>query len=275
MSSNKQRPNNQPISVVANPTELMLPFYVRYVNWTLSHQESPPRQHTPVGNSTDSPPPQHSPVQNSPPVVASPPRRKKYKSETSSTESGTNASSSQHPEIERTYMPRDTSTRLKKDEPNTGFGEEEEEEMINEEEEETYYHGTQLNYDDIGSHGLEGEVGHTPTHVEPSLDVGEHHTKIVTPIIRPQRKRGVPWYQRTPLTVMQSTPKVKKITKTRKKITDSGWLLSSVTFECLAHGKTAGQRKAVLNKSSIPHKCYCYPLVYGSATFRYLESRYL
>ncbi|CAI9285805.1 unnamed protein product [Lactuca saligna] len=61
-----------------------------------------------------------------------------------------------------------------------------------------------------------GEAGHTPTHVEPSLDVGEHHTKTITPIDMPQRKRGVPWYQRTPFTVMQSTPKVKKITKTRK-----------------------------------------------------------
>ncbi|CAH1415089.1 unnamed protein product [Lactuca virosa] len=93
-----------------------------------------------------------------------------YKSETFSTESATNASSSQHPEIERTYMSSDTSTMLvkkkktntkalvkrllgvvadlsskvdrvlqKKDEPDTGFGEEGEE-MINEEEEETYYH---------------------------------------------------------------------------------------------------------------------------------------
>ncbi|CAH1450685.1 unnamed protein product [Lactuca virosa] len=78
-------PNNQPISVVANPTELMLSFYVRYVNWTLNHQESPPWKHTPVRNSPESPPPQHTPVRNSPPVVASPPRRKKYKSETSST----------------------------------------------------------------------------------------------------------------------------------------------------------------------------------------------
>ncbi|CAH1414963.1 unnamed protein product [Lactuca virosa] len=37
-----------------------------------------------------------------------------YKSETTSTESATNASSSQHPEIERTYMASDTSTRLVK-----------------------------------------------------------------------------------------------------------------------------------------------------------------
>ncbi|CAH1444897.1 unnamed protein product [Lactuca virosa] len=99
-----------------------------------------------------------------------------------------------------------------------GFGdEEEEEEVINEEEEETYYHGTQLKYDDLGSHGLERELGRTPTHVEPSLDASEHHTKTMTPIGRPQRKRGVPWYQRTPFTMMQSTPKVKKITKTREK----------------------------------------------------------
>nr|KAJ0190431.1 hypothetical protein LSAT_V11C800420310 [Lactuca sativa] len=34
--------NNQPISVVANPTELMMLFYLRYVNWTLTHEESPP-----------------------------------------------------------------------------------------------------------------------------------------------------------------------------------------------------------------------------------------
>ncbi|CAH1444101.1 unnamed protein product [Lactuca virosa] len=142
-------PNNHPIVVVANATELMLPFYIRYVNQTLNHEESPPRQH-------------------SPPIVASPPRRKKYKSETSSTETATNASSSQQPEVERTYMSSDTSTRSikkktrtkalvkrligvvadltskvdrvlqKKDEPDTGFGEEED--MGNEEEKETYYH---------------------------------------------------------------------------------------------------------------------------------------
>ncbi|CAI9296753.1 unnamed protein product [Lactuca saligna] len=185
---NASLPNNQLIFVVANLTELMLSFYVRYVNWTLNHQESPPRQHTPARNSPESPPPHHSPVRNSPPVVASPPRRKKYMSETSSTESGTNASSSQHVEIERTYMSTDILTRLvkkkktstkalvkrllgfvanlsskvdrllkKKDELDTGFGDlEDEEEMINEEDEETYYHCTQLNYDDISSHGLEG-----------------------------------------------------------------------------------------------------------------------
>ncbi|CAH1445919.1 unnamed protein product [Lactuca virosa] len=106
-------------------------------------------------------------------------------------------------------------------EPDRGFREEEEveeeEEMINEEEEEKYYHHTHFNYDDIGTHGLEGEFGSTPTHVEPSSDVGEHHTKEMTPIVRPQRKRGVPWYQRTPFTVMQSTPKLKKITKAKKK----------------------------------------------------------
>nr|KAJ0189667.1 hypothetical protein LSAT_V11C800447330 [Lactuca sativa] len=154
-----------------------------------------------------------------------------------------------------TYMSTDTSTRLvkkkktntkelvkcllgivadlsskvhrvlnKKYEPDTGFGdegeeeaeEEEEEEMINEEKEETYYHGTPANYDVLGSHGLEGEARRTSTHVESLLDVGEHHTKTITLIGRPQQKRGVPWYQQTPFIVMQSTPKVKKITKTRK-----------------------------------------------------------
>ncbi|CAH1425275.1 unnamed protein product [Lactuca virosa] len=167
-----------------------------------------------------------------------------YKSEiqTSSTESATNASSSQHLEKETSYMSNDTSRLVKKkktntkalvkrllgveadlsskvdrvlqkkDEPDTnvepdrGFREEEEveeeEEMINEEEEEKYYHHTHFNYDDIGTHGLEGEFGSTPTHVEPSSDVGEHHTKEMTPIVRPQRKRGVPWYQRTPFTMM-------------------------------------------------------------------------
>ncbi|CAH1442700.1 unnamed protein product [Lactuca virosa] len=210
-------PNNQPINVVANPEELMLPFYVRYVNWTLNPVESPPRQ--------------YSPVRNSPPHVASPARRRMYKSEikTSSTESATNASSSQHLEIETSYMSNDTSRLVKKkktstkkkDEPDRGFREEEEveeeEEMMNEEEEEKYYHDTHFDYDDIGTHGLEGEFGPTPTHVEPSSDVGEHHTKEMTPIVRPQRKRSVPWYQRTPFTVLQSTPKLKKITKAKKK----------------------------------------------------------
>ncbi|CAH1448597.1 unnamed protein product [Lactuca virosa] len=227
------KPNNEPIRVMADATELMLPFYVRYVNWTLNHEESPPRQHSPVRNSPPvvaSPPPrQDSPVRNSPPVVASPPRRKMYKSETYLTESATYASSSQHPEIERTYTSCDTSTKVvkkkktstkalvkrllgvvadlsskvdrvlqKKDEPNTRFvEEEEEEEMINEDEEEAYYHGTQFEYG-----GLEGEVGRTPTHGEPSSDVGEHHSKTVTPIGWPQRKRAVAWYQRTPFTVI-------------------------------------------------------------------------
>ncbi|CAH1418006.1 unnamed protein product [Lactuca virosa] len=138
-----------------------------------------------------------------------------YKSETCSTESATNASSSQHPEIERTYTSSDTSTKvLKKKKTSTKalVKQEEEEEMINEDEEEAYYHGTQFEYG-----GLEGEVGRTPTHGESSSDVGEHHLKTVTPIGRPQRKRVVAWYQRTPFTVMQSTPKVKKISKTRKK----------------------------------------------------------
>ncbi|CAI9270031.1 unnamed protein product [Lactuca saligna] len=108
-----------------------------------------------------------------------------YKSEieTSSIESGTNASSSQHPEIETSYMSNDTSRWVKKKktstkalvkrllgvvadltskvdhvlqkkdepdrniEPDRGFREEEE--MINEEEEEKYYHDTHLHYDDI------------------------------------------------------------------------------------------------------------------------------
>ncbi|CAH1414874.1 unnamed protein product [Lactuca virosa] len=132
-----------------------------------------------------------------------------YKSETCSTESATNASSSQPPEIERTYTSSDTSTKVvkkkktitkalvkrllgvvadlsskvdrvlqKKDEPNTRFVEDEvEEEMINEDEEEAYYHGTQFKYG-----GLEEEVGRTPTHGEPSSDLGEHHSKTVTPI---------------------------------------------------------------------------------------------
>ncbi|CAH1444171.1 unnamed protein product [Lactuca virosa] len=150
--------------------------------------------------------------------------------ETSSTESATNASSPQHLEIETSYMSNDTSRLVKKkktstkalvkrllgvvtdlsskvdcvlqkkDEPDTnveldrGFREEEEveeeEDMINEEEEEKYYHDTHFDYDDIGTHGLEGEFGPTPTHVEPSSGVGEHHTKEMTPIVRPQRKRG-------------------------------------------------------------------------------------
>ncbi|CAH1454342.1 unnamed protein product [Lactuca virosa] len=171
-----------------------------------------------------------------------------YKSDTCSTESATNASSSQHPEIETTYTSSDTSTRVvkkkksstkalvkrllgvvaelsskvdrvlhEKDEPNKRFVEEEEEEMINEEDEEPYYHDTQFDYG-----GLEEKVVPTPTHGEPSQDVGEHDTKIVTPIGRPQRKRVVAWYQRTPFTVMQSTAKLKKISKTRKKKIEEG-----------------------------------------------------
>ncbi|CAI9296443.1 unnamed protein product [Lactuca saligna] len=85
-------PNNQLIYVVENPIELMLSFYIRYVSWTLTHEGSPIRQHSPS-------------------IVASPRRRKKYKSETSSTESATNVSSSQQTEVERTYMYSDTSTR--------------------------------------------------------------------------------------------------------------------------------------------------------------------
>ncbi|CAH1453132.1 unnamed protein product [Lactuca virosa] len=51
-------PNNQLLAVVANETEIMGPFYICYVNWTLSHIESPLWQ------------------QSSPPFFASPPRRK-------------------------------------------------------------------------------------------------------------------------------------------------------------------------------------------------------
>nr|KAJ0226188.1 hypothetical protein LSAT_V11C100049020 [Lactuca sativa] len=92
---NVSMPNNQPINVVANPEELMLPFYVRYVNWTLNPVESPPRQ--------------HSPIPNSPPHVDSAAQRRMYKSEieTSTTESATNASSSQH--LETSYMSNNTS----------------------------------------------------------------------------------------------------------------------------------------------------------------------
>ncbi|CAI9272393.1 unnamed protein product [Lactuca saligna] len=167
-----------------------------------------------------------------------------YKLDTCSTESATNVSSSQHPEIERTYTSSDTSTRVvkkkksstkalvkrllgvvaelsskvdrvlhEKDEPKKRFvDQEEEEEIINEEDEEPYYHDTQFDYG-----GLEEKVAPTPKHGEPSEDVGEHDTKIVTLIGRLQRKRVVAWYQRIPFTVMQSTPKLKKISKTRKK----------------------------------------------------------
>ncbi|CAI9279643.1 unnamed protein product [Lactuca saligna] len=215
-------PNNQPIQVVANETELMLPFYVRYVNWTLNHEESPPLQ--------------HSSIRNSPPAVQLPPRRSMYKSNTCSTESATNASSSQQPEIETTVVKKkksrtkalvkcllgvvaELSSKVdrvleEKDEPNKRFVKDEEEdeeevEMINEEGEEAYCHDTQFDYA-----GLEEKVAPTPT--EPSPDLSEHDTKIVTPIGRPQRKRAPAWYQRTLFTVVQSTAKLKKISKTRK-----------------------------------------------------------
>ncbi|CAI9265689.1 unnamed protein product [Lactuca saligna] len=142
------------------------------------------------------------------------PQRKKYNSETSSTESTTNASSSQQPEVERTYMPSDTSTKsIKKKKTSTKA-------LVN------HLLGVVSDlsrpyYGDISTHGLEGEVGRTPTHVEPSPNVGGHHKKAVTPIVRPQRKRSVAWYQRTSFTVMQSTPKLKKITKTREKAVES------------------------------------------------------
>ncbi|CAI9263972.1 unnamed protein product [Lactuca saligna] len=111
---------------MAGVTELMLSFYVRYVNWTLNHEESPRQEHSQI-----------------------------------------------------VYC------KKKKDEPNTHFveegveeeEEEEEEEMINEDEEEAYYHGKQFEYG-----GLEGEVGRTPTHGEPSLYLGEHHSETMTPI---------------------------------------------------------------------------------------------
>ncbi|CAI9290805.1 unnamed protein product [Lactuca saligna] len=160
-----------------------------------------------------------------------------YKSDTCSTESATNASSLQQPEIETMVVKKKKSStkalvkRLlgivvelsskvdrvleEKDEPNKRFvkddeEDEEEEEMINEEGEEEYCHDTQFDYA-----GLEEKVAPTPT--EPSPDLGEHDTKIVTPIGRPQRKRAPVWYQRTPFTVVQSTAKLKKISKTRKK----------------------------------------------------------
>ncbi|CAI9271671.1 unnamed protein product [Lactuca saligna] len=134
-----------------------------------------------------------------------------YKSEieTSSTESATNTSSSQH--LESSYMSNDTSRLVRKkktsikalvkcllgvvanlssivdrvlqkqDEPDTNVepdrGFREEEEMIKQEEEEKYYHDTHFDYDDISTHGLEGEFGPTPTHVEQSSGMGEHHTK--------------------------------------------------------------------------------------------------
>ncbi|CAI9298274.1 unnamed protein product [Lactuca saligna] len=78
----------------------MLSFYVHYVNWTLNPVESPPQQHIPV--------------RNSPPHVSSLARRKMYSSEieTSSTESATNDSSSQH--LETSDMSNDTSRLVKK-----------------------------------------------------------------------------------------------------------------------------------------------------------------
>ncbi|KAL7607193.1 hypothetical protein Lser_V15G20434 [Lactuca serriola] len=131
-----------------------------------------------------------------------------YKSDTCSTESATNASSSQQLEIETRVVKKKKKSSTKalvkrllgivaelsskvdrvleeKDEPNKRFveDEEEEEEMINEEGEEAYCHDTQFDYA-----GLEEKV--VPTPMEPSPDLGEHDTKIVTPIGRPQRKRA-------------------------------------------------------------------------------------
>ncbi|CAI9277210.1 unnamed protein product [Lactuca saligna] len=86
-------PNNQPVVVVANEMEIMWPFYIHYVNWTLNQVESSPRQQIP------------------PPIVASSPRRNKYKSETSSIETTTSVYTSQQPQVERSHMSSDTSTR--------------------------------------------------------------------------------------------------------------------------------------------------------------------
>ncbi|CAH1430148.1 unnamed protein product [Lactuca virosa] len=147
-----------------------------------------------------------------------------YKSEiqTSSTESATNASSSQHLETETSYMSHDTSRLVKKKKTSTkalvkrllgvvaDLSSKVDRVLQKKDEPDT-------NFEPDRSHGLDGEFESTPTHLEPSLDVGEHLTKEMIPIVRPQRKRGVPWYQRTPFTVMQSTPKLKKITKAKKK----------------------------------------------------------
>ncbi|CAI9276817.1 unnamed protein product [Lactuca saligna] len=118
-----------------------------------------------------------------------------------------NSSTSQQPQVERSYMSRDTSTMSikknktstktlmkhiicivadltskvdhvlkKKDKPNTLFSGED---MVNEEDEETYHHGKELNYDDTFIHGLEVKVGLTTTwqYVEPSPDVVQHHKR--------------------------------------------------------------------------------------------------
>ncbi|CAI9288409.1 unnamed protein product [Lactuca saligna] len=84
---------NHHVVVVANETKIMELFYICYVNWTLNHEESPPRQQIPL------------------PIVASAPRRKKCKSKTSSSETATHASTLQQPQVERSYMSSDTSTR--------------------------------------------------------------------------------------------------------------------------------------------------------------------
>ncbi|CAH1425429.1 unnamed protein product [Lactuca virosa] len=81
-----------------------------------SAEASPRSDVFPTLQTPQSPPRQHSPVRNSPPPVSSPARRRMYKSEiqTSSTESATNASSSQHLETETSYMSHDTSRLEKK-----------------------------------------------------------------------------------------------------------------------------------------------------------------
>ncbi|CAH1420547.1 unnamed protein product [Lactuca virosa] len=158
MSSNNQCVCGMPVVVVANKTEIMEPFYIRYVNLTLNHVESPPRKQSP------------------PPIVTSPPRRKKYKSETSSTETTTSASTSHQPQVKKTsYVKRHINQ--KKDKPHIGFSGGED--MVNEDEEETHYHGTGMNYDDTFMHGLEGEFGPTTMgkYVEPLPDVVQHHKK--------------------------------------------------------------------------------------------------
>ncbi|CAH1413220.1 unnamed protein product [Lactuca virosa] len=139
----------------------------------------------------------------------------------------------------------------KKDEQDTWFGEEED--MVNEEEEETYYHGTQLEYDDTSTPGLKRDVGRTPMHVEPSPDVGEHHKKTVTPI-------------------MQSTPKLKKITKPRKKgVKSPEKAKEDIVNEQSNYVSNHLLLDSLYAASSIPHKrCWC-RLVFGNATFKYLE----
>nr|KAJ0204815.1 hypothetical protein LSAT_V11C500240630 [Lactuca sativa] len=112
------KPNNQPINIVANPEELMLSFYVRYVNWTLNPVESPPRQ--------------HSSVRNSPPQTSTKALVKRLLGIVADLSS---------------KVDHEADTNV---EPDKGFREEEE--IINEVEEEKYYHDTHFDYDDISTH---------------------------------------------------------------------------------------------------------------------------